>query len=156
LIAKEDGPHAFKRGLSELMCLHWPGLKLQRTVMKAGLLLVALVASMSAVTSGVTSALAQSAPPTVGDRPLLQVQPKGSKAKPASSSPLAGKLRACLEIEDESKERLDCYDAVIPPKPAAAKRKAATPKAVTECRALKEQDERLSCFNGFVEKLPKT
>ena len=33
--------------------------------------------------------------------------------------------------------------------------KAAPPKAVTECSAIKEEDERLTCFNGFVEKLPK-
>jgi hypothetical protein len=115
--------------------------------MKAGLIFIALVAS--------TAAFAQSPPPTVGGRPLLQVQPKGTKAKPAQAS-MASKLQACLEIEDESKERLDCYDGVIAPAPSAAKRKAAKPKSVTECRTLKEQDERLSCFNGFVEKLPKT
>ena len=63
---------------------------------------------------------------------------------------LMTKLKDCLLIEDGYKERLDCYDAVIPPdpKPNAAKK----PKAVTECRFLKEQDERLSCYNGFVAK----
>ena len=101
------------------------------------------------------TAFAQSAPPMVGGKPLVQVKPKGGASK-QKAEPLAAKLQACLEIEDESKERLDCYDAVIPPKPMAGKRKAATPKAVTECRAVKEQDERLTCFNGFVTKLPKT
>jgi hypothetical protein len=63
---------------------------------------------------------------------------------------LMTKLKDCLLIEDGYKERLDCYDAVIPPdpKPNAAKK----PKAVTECRFLKEQDERLACYNGFVAK----
>jgi hypothetical protein len=36
------------------------------------------------------------------------------------------KLRSCLTIEDGSKERLDCYDGIIPPdqkpKPPLAKR----------------------------------
>jgi len=26
---------------------------------------------------------------------------------------------------------------------------------VTDCRLFKEEDERLTCFNGFVEKLPR-
>ncbi len=61
-----------------------------------------------------------------------------------------------LEIDDATKERLNCYDAVIPPKPKAKQNaKAAAPKAVTECSAIKEEDERLTCYNGFVEKLPK-
>lgn len=102
------------------------------------------------------AAYAQSAPPMVGGKPLVQVKPKGGAAKPPKASPLAEKLQACLEIEDESKERLDCYDAVIPPKPVASKRKLPPAKSVTECRIVKEQDDRLTCFNGFVTKLPKT
>jgi hypothetical protein len=106
----------------------------------------------------------------VGDKPLVQVKPKGAKAKtaatekpaaaPAKPKSMAGKLQACLEIDDATKERLNCYDAVIPPKPKAKQgakesAKAAPPKAVTECSAIKEEDERLTCYNGFVEKLPK-
>jgi hypothetical protein len=62
---------------------------------------------------------------------------------------LMTKLKDCLLIEDGYKERLDCYDAVIPPDP---KPNAKKPKVVTECRFLKEQDERLACYNGFVAK----
>jgi hypothetical protein len=62
---------------------------------------------------------------------------------------LMTKLKDCLLIEDGYKERLDCYDAVIPPDP---KPNAKKPKVVTECRFLKEQDERLHCYNGFVDK----
>jgi hypothetical protein len=101
------------------------------------------------------TAFAQSPPPTVGGKPLVQVKPKGGVAKQRPESP-AMRLKACLEIEDESKERLDCYDATLPPKPTASKRKLPPAKAVTDCRAVKEQDERLACFNGFVTKLPKT
>jgi hypothetical protein len=73
---------------------------------------------------------------------------------------MAAKLQACLEIDDATKERLNFYDEVITPKPKAqgnpkADAKAPPPKAVTECSAIKEEDERLTCFNGFVEKLPK-
>jgi hypothetical protein len=57
------------------------------------------------------------------------------------------KLRSCLTIEDGSKERLDCYDGIIPPAP---KPKPAVAKAVVDCKFRKEEDERLGCFNRFV------
>src|SRR5450759_2073340 len=56
-------------------------------------------------------------------------------------------LRTCLEIEDQSKERLDCYDAKIKPAP---KQVSAPAKTVKDCRFVKEEDERLNCFNRFV------
>jgi hypothetical protein len=56
-------------------------------------------------------------------------------------------LRGCLEIEDQSKERLDCYDEKIPPQP---KQVSSPAKKVEDCRFLKEEDERLNCFNRFV------
>jgi hypothetical protein len=126
------------------------------------------------------AAIAQtSEPPKVGDKPLVQVKPKGSKAKaaPADAQPadaakdttkdtaksakaapgkpksMAVRLQACLDIDDGTKDRLNCYDAVIPPKPNPKAKGPA--KAVTECNAFKDEEERLTCFNGFVEKLPK-
>jgi hypothetical protein len=57
------------------------------------------------------------------------------------------KLRGCLAIEDASKERLDCYDGVVPPDP---KPKPPAAKVVAECKYLKEEDERLGCFNRFL------
>ena len=59
------------------------------------------------------------------------------------------KLRACLQIDDVTKERLDCYDAVVRPEP---KEKPAKPRTVQECRFLREEDERLVCFNRFVSR----
>ena len=61
-------------------------------------------------------------------------------------------LRGCLEIEDQSKERLDCYDEKIPPQP---KQVSSPAKKVEDCRFLKEEDERLNCFNRFVNASPK-
>ncbi len=98
------------------------------------------------------AALAQAGPPpTVGGKPLVQVHPKPAAAKGKPES-VAVKLQACLEIDDGTKERLNCYDAVIPPAP---KPKAVKAKAVSDCRFTKEEDERLACFNGFVENMPK-
>jgi hypothetical protein len=83
--------------------------------------------------------------------------PEGKPAAHAKKShgpprSLAEKLLACLDIDDETKDRLDCYDAAIPPKP---KPKSATANGVMDCRYVKEEDERLKCFNGFAEKIPK-
>jgi hypothetical protein len=93
-------------------------------------------------------------PPTVGGKPLVQIKPHGAAPTPAAAKnqPIAKRLQACLEIEDGSKGRLDCYDAIFPPKPNF---KAAAAKGVADCRFTKEEDERLTCFNGFAEKIPK-
>lgn len=107
-------------------------------------LALALVAVLCSAT-----AFAQSAPP-VGDKPHAQVKPH--KAAPTKPQSIAVKLQACLDIDDATKERLDCYDAVIKPEP---KEKAPAAKRVSDCKFIKEEDERLACFNGFVEKLPK-
>jgi hypothetical protein len=95
----------------------------------------------------------------VGDKPLVQVKPRAAAAKqqPMKQQPMAVRLQECLEIDDGTKERLSCYDAVLPPsaKPKAGAAKAAAAKSVTECKFTKEEDERLSCYNGFVESMPK-
>lgn len=61
-------------------------------------------------------------------------------------------LRTCPDIEDQTKERLDCYDDKIKPAP---KQVSTTAKTVQDCRFLKEEDERLNCFNRFVNPSPK-
>ena len=100
-------------------------------------------------------------PPTVGGKPLVQVKPKDTAPKTAAPKEavpkdkpksIAQRLQACLEIDDETKERLTCYDGVFPPKPKA---KPPAAKGVNDCAAFKEEDERLKCFNGFAEKIPK-
>ena len=97
------------------------------------------------------------APPPAAAKPPAHAKSAKSSAKskapagPAKS--LAEKLLACLEIDDETKDRLDCYDAAVPPKPPKAK--AGATNGVMDCRYIKEEDERLKCFNGFAEKIPK-
>jgi hypothetical protein len=61
-------------------------------------------------------------------------------------------LRTCLTIEDQTKERLDCYDDKIKPEP---KQVSSPAKTVQDCRFVKEEDERLNCFNKFVNPPPK-
>jgi hypothetical protein len=100
-----------------------------------------------------TAAFAQGATPTVGDKPLVQVKPKAAP-KAASKKPasMAVKLQECTDIDDGTKERLDCYDTVVTPAPNP---KAPKAKTVNDCHFVKEQDERLTCYNRFVESMPK-
>jgi hypothetical protein len=91
-------------------------------------------------------------PPTIGGKPLVVVGKKseaGKKEKPLS---VAQKLQACQDIDDATKERLNCYDAIYAPQP---KPKAPAAKGVNDCRFVKEEDERLTCYNGFADKVPK-
>ena len=104
------------------------------------------------------AALAQGAapanPPTIGGKPLVVVGSKKSAAGKKKEKPLsvAQKLQACQDIDDATKERLNCYDAIYAPQP---KPKAPAAKGVNDCRFLKEEDERLTCYNGFADKIPK-
>ena len=96
-------------------------------------------------------AFAQSAPPAEDAKPPAaptRVKPHNA----ASNRSIAEKLQDCLPLDDGTKDRLDCYDAVIPPKP---KPNPPAAKGVMDCRFIQEQDERLVCFNGFAEAIPK-
>ena len=95
----------------------------------------------------------------VGDKPLVQVGKKKAAKKDAAAPAASGKgqsvaqkLQACGDIDDATKERLICYDAIYKPEPKA---KPAAAKGVNECRFLKEEDERLTCYNGFADKIPR-
>jgi hypothetical protein len=104
-----------------------------------------------------TAEPAASPTPMVGDKPLVQVGKKpavrkGEKAAaPGKPQSVALKLQECQNIDDATKDRLICYDAIFKPQP---KPKAPVAKGVSECRFLKEEDERLTCYNGFADKIP--
>ena len=119
--------------------------------MRKIILALAILYPAAALAQGTTPA----SPPTIGDKPLVVVGSKnaaaGNKEKEKPLSP-AQKLQACQDIDDATKERLSCYDGVYPPQP---KPKPAAAKMVSECRFVKEEDERLTCFNRFVDKLPQ-
>ena len=107
----------------------------------------------------------------VGDKPLVQVKPKeGAKAAakdsakdgtkesakdkkgPPTGKSVATRLQSCQDIDDQTKERLSCYDEVLKPVP---KPKPGAAKTVMDCKFIKEEDERLTCYNGFVDSMPK-
>jgi hypothetical protein len=103
------------------------------------------------------AALAQSAaPPPAAEtgQPAAKARPtrQAKASKPAAKGSVAVRLQACQDIDDGTKERLNCYDEVLPPAP---KPKTAAAKTVMECKFTKEEDERLACYNGFVDSMPK-
>jgi len=101
-------------------------------------------------------AFAQSAPPAADDATPpaapAPVKPHSKASSKASNKSIAEKLQDCLTLDDGTKDRLDCYDVIIPPKP---KPNPPAAKGVMDCRFVQEQDERLACFNGFAESIPK-
>jgi len=64
-----------------------------------------------------------------------------------AQQPSVERYRACLAIEDMTKERLDCFDAILRPEPKGG---AATPAVIADCRFVKEEDARLRCFDRFL------
>ena len=131
--------------------------------MRKMILALAILYPAAAFAQGTTAPAAPATPaptPTVGGKPLVQVgtkkpaAEKKSAANPAPGKPLsvAQKLQACQDIDDATKERLTCYDGIFAPQP---KPKPPAAKGVNDCRFLKEEDERLTCFNGFADKIPR-
>jgi hypothetical protein len=100
------------------------------------------------------TAFAESSAPSKD--PGAAAPPKAAKEAKAKTSSAKGsvavRLQACQDIEDGTKGRLDCYDEVLKPAP---KPKTAAAKTVMECKFVKEEDERLNCYNGFVDSMPK-
>jgi hypothetical protein len=121
----------------------------RETNMRILVLLFAVLYSAAALAQTPAPAPAAPAAPKAAKPKAAAAKPKAAPAKPLS---IAAKLQACLEIDDATKERLTCYDAIFPPTP---KPKAPAAKGVNDCRFIKEEDERLTCFNGFAEKIPK-
>ncbi|VIO75702.1 hypothetical protein CI1B_60580 [Bradyrhizobium ivorense] len=132
--------------------------------MRQIILVLALLVPAAALAQGTAAppatAPAAAQPPMVGDKPLVQVgkksaksaAKKGEKAEPAGKQSVAQKLQACQDIDDATKERLNCYDEIFKPQP---KPKATPAKGVNDCRFVKEEDERLACYNGFADKIPR-
>jgi hypothetical protein len=118
------------------------------------------LASGAAVTFfGVALAACASTPAPDAPTPAVtavQVPPVAAAAQPVvvqehSKIPLS-RFRTCLAIEDGTKERLDCYDGIVPPEPKAVHARA---KIISECRFIVEEDARLKCFNSFLVERPR-
>jgi hypothetical protein len=115
--------------------------------MRLILAFVAVLYSAAAFAQSTSAPAAADKPPAAAEKPAKEAKSHNAAAKQS----IAVRLQSCLDIDDGTKDRLNCYDAVLPPAP---KPKAAAAKTVMECRFTKEEDERLGCYNGFVESMP--
>jgi hypothetical protein len=118
--------------------------------MKKMLAFAAILCSAAAFAQ--TSTPPADQPPTAAKEAAPAKQAKAKTATPKAKGSIAVRLQACQDIDDGTKGRLDCYDEVIKHAP---KEKAAAAKTVMECKYTKEEDERLACYNGFVDMMPK-
>lgn len=103
------------------------------------------------------AALAQSSAPPPADtakpaKPAVEAKSAKPAKTPRAKGSIAVRLEACQDIDDGTKGRLDCYDEVIKPAP---KPNPAAAKTVMECKYTKEEDARLTCYNNFVDMMPK-
>src|SRR3978361_432701 len=103
--------------------------------MRILVLLLAVLFSATALAQPPAPAPAAPTAPKAAKPKAATAKPKAAPAKPQS---IAAKLQACLEIDDATKERLNCYDTVFPPTP---KPRAPAAKAVTGGGFFMEKDD---------------
>jgi flagellar motility protein MotE (MotC chaperone) len=118
------------------------------------LIAVLSLAATFALVALVPTALAQTPPPDAAEKPVVPMKPKAAPAEEEAPKgvSIAEKAQKCLKIEDETMDRLNCYDAAVKPQPNP---KAPPAKGIRDCRYLVDIDERLGCFNGFAVQIPK-
>lgn len=100
---------------------------------------------------------ATSTSPTVGGNPLVQVgkKPAGKKAEAESGQAEIGRAEAAGLPGDRRRDQ-GAADLLRRHLRAAAEAEAARRKGVNnDCRFVKEEDERLTCYNGFADKIPE-
>jgi len=79
-------------------------------VIRISLLAAAALAAAAPLPAQTSAPAKEDKPPPAAAKPMKQ-----AKAKPAAKGSIAVRLQACQDIDDGTKGRLDCYDAVIPP-----------------------------------------
>ena len=113
---------------------------------------LSLVAAFALVAL-VPAALAQTPPPAAAEKPAApmkraapaeEVAPKGVS--------IAEKAQKCLKIPVDPQARLDCYDAAVKPE---LNPNPPPVKGIRDCRHLVDKNDRLGCFDGFAEQIPK-
>ena len=118
------------------------------------LIAVLSLAAVFALAALVPAALAQTTPPAAAEKPAAPMKPRAAPAEEVASKnvSVAEKAQKCLKIEDETNDRLHCYDAAVKPQPNP---NPPPVKGIRDCRHIVDVNERLSCFDGFAVQIPK-
>jgi flagellar motility protein MotE (MotC chaperone) len=123
--------------------------------MRIKLLIVVLsLAATFAFATMVPAALAETTPPATAEKPAAPMKPRAAPAEEAAPKnvSIAEKAQKCLKIEDETNDRLQCYDAAVKPQPNP---NPLPVKGIRDCRHIVDVKERLNCFDGFAVQIPK-
>jgi len=113
------------------------------------------LAAAFALAALVPAALAQTTPPAATEKPAAPMKPRTAPAEEVASGTVsvAEKAQKCLKIDDdETNDRLRCYDAAVKPQP---NRNPPPVKGIRDCRHIVDVTERLNCFDGFAAQIPK-
>jgi hypothetical protein len=106
-----------------------------------------------ALVASVPAALAQTQPPAAAEKPAAPMR-RAAPAKEVAPKgvSIAEKAQKCLKIPIDPQVRLDCYDAAVKPEPNP---NPPPVKGIRDCRHLVDKNDRLGCFDGFAEQIPK-
>jgi hypothetical protein len=115
------------------------------------LIAVVSLAATFALVALVPAALAQTPPPAATEKPARPKAAPAEETAPKGAS-IAEKAQNCLKIEDETMDRLNCYDAAVKPQPNP---NPPPIKGIRDCRYFVDINERLGCFNRFTLQIPK-
>jgi hypothetical protein len=102
----------------------------------------------------VPAALAQTTPPAAAEKPAAPMKRRAAPAEEGAPQgvSIAEKAQKCLKIVDDPQRRLDCYDAAVRPQPNP---KAPPANGIRDCRYIVDINDRLGCFDGFAQQIPK-
>jgi hypothetical protein len=121
------------------------------------LIAVLSLAAAFALVALVPAVFAQTTPPAAAEKPVAPMKPRAARAERAEevaskNVSVAEKAQKCLKIEDETNDRLHCYDAAVKPQPNP---NPPPVKGIRDCRHIVDVNERLNCFDGFAVQIPK-
>ena len=118
------------------------------------LIAVLSLAAAFALVALVPAVFAQTTPPAAAEKPAAPMKPRTAPAEEVASKnvSVAEKAQKCLKIEDETNDRLQCYDAAVKPQPNP---NPLPVKGIRDCRHIVDVKERLNCFDGFAVQIPK-
>jgi hypothetical protein len=107
-----------------------------------------------ALGASVPAALAQTTAPAAAEKPAVPKRPRAAPADEAAPQgvSIAEKAQKCLKILEDPQRRLDCYDAAVKPQPNP---KPPPVTGIRDCRFIVDINDRLGCFDGFAEQIPK-
>jgi hypothetical protein len=100
------------------------------------------------------AALSQTTPPAAAEKPDAPMKPRAAPAEEVESRnvSIAEKAQKCLKLLDDPDGRLHCYDAAVPPQ---LNPNPPPVKGIRDCRHLVDLNDRLGCFDGFAQQIPK-